>query len=86
MAAKPLTKAEAAWLKKLQEVLDECPSSRLEAYTIGDPSITIFDKGYSTLINKMTDDGSTDFCTATADLGANIGSLRMPFPVHSTAG
>lgn len=39
-----LTKEELAWVKKLQKVLDNCPSDRLGFYTTGDDYVTIYDK------------------------------------------
>lgn len=38
-----LTKAEAAWVKKLNKVLAEAPSSRMRFFTIGDSTIYIAD-------------------------------------------
>lgn len=86
MPAEPLTKAEEAWLTKLQKVLDECPSDRMEAYTIGDPDLVIFDNKYSEQINERIAGGRSDFGPASEQLGANIYCLKMPFPVHSTSG
>jgi hypothetical protein len=83
---KKLTKAERDWLNKLQAVLDECPSDRLGAYTIGDPSINIYDSRFESEINEIIDSGNADFCTATDKLGADLAALKMPFAVHSTAG
>ena len=38
-----LTAAERKWIKKLQKVIDECPSERLGFYTIGDNNICMYD-------------------------------------------
>lgn len=86
MKTKKLTKAERDWLNKLQTVLDECPSDRLGAYTIGDPRISIYDSRFESEINEIMDSGKTDFCIATDELGVNLGDLKMPFAIHSTAG
>lgn len=83
---KPLTKSERDWLARLQAVLDECPSSRLGAYTTGDPNLSIYDSRFEQQINKLLDSGKYDFCTAVDDLDADLGSLRFPFHVHSTSG
>ncbi|KXS55009.1 MAG: hypothetical protein AWU57_605 [Marinobacter sp. T13-3] len=86
MKTKQLTKAERDWLNKLQAVLDECPSDRLGAFTIGDPSIYIYDSRFESEINEIINSGNTDFCAATDKLGSDLSVLRMPFAVHSTAG
>jgi hypothetical protein len=83
---KPLNKAERDWLLKLQAVLDECPSSRIGAYTIGDPMISIYDTRFESQINELTSSGNKDFCSAVAEVGAELGTLKTPFAVHSTAG
>lgn len=86
MKKKPLTQAENDWLAKLQALLDECSSSRLGAYTIGDPDLGLYDRHFEPEINKLLDTGKYDFCTAVANLDADLGRLRFPFQVHSTAG
>lgn len=86
MRIKALTKAENDWIKKLQAVLDECPSSRLGAYTIGDPDISVYDRRFESQINELLDGNTRDFTSAVSDLGAGLGSLKFPFPVHATAG
>lgn len=84
--AKPLTKAERDWLKRLQSVFDECPSDRLGAYTIGDPCIHIYDTRFESQINEILSSGKADFCTAADRVGAGLENITLPFPVHSTAG
>lgn len=86
MKQKPLTKAERDWLAKLQSLLDECPSDRLGAYTIGDADIEIYDTRYESQINERLESGNVDFCSAVSDTGAGLISVKMPFCVHSTAG
>ena len=49
----PLTQTEKDWLAKLQALLDECPSSRLGAYTIGDPELSLYDRHFEPEINKV---------------------------------
>jgi hypothetical protein len=39
-----MTKEEAKWLDEVQDVLNRCPSKRLGFYTIGDPTVFVFDK------------------------------------------
>ncbi len=36
-----LTKEEKAWVKKLNKILAECPSTRMRFFTIGDSTIFI---------------------------------------------
>lgn len=88
MPQSKLTAAERRWLEKLQQLLDECPTDRLQAYTIGDPYLTIFDGSKMEEINDIiTASGfHKDFCNAAEDAQANLSPLRFPFNVHSTAG
>lgn len=51
-----LTKPEAKWVKKLQKVLDECPSDRIGFYTIGDPVICLYSREFQDLIEEERDD------------------------------
>jgi len=39
-----LNKNELRWVNELQELLDKCPSKRIGFYTIGDPTVFLFDK------------------------------------------
>lgn len=86
MSAEPLTKAEKAWLKKLQDVMNECPSKRISAYTIGDSNISFYDNRYDLKIDEIQNKSNTDFGPACDHLGAYLGLVFTPFPVHSTAG
>ncbi|WP_028113428.1 hypothetical protein [Ferrimonas kyonanensis] len=82
-----LTKAEAAWLKKVQKVLNECPSQRLGFFTIGDDSLMLYDKGREGEINQWMDRHPQDFPVAVEQLDADFGeSLTFPTDVHSVAG
>lgn len=76
-----LTADEKKWLKKLQRVLDECPSKRLGFYTIGDPDVFVFDKDKEHLMTQ-----ERDFCLMVADNDAELFRLRFPSGVYSTAG
>ncbi|HCA02654.1 MULTISPECIES: hypothetical protein [Halomonadaceae] len=83
-----LTKAEAAWVKKLQEVMNECPSKRIQAFTIGDSELNLFDGSKENAIQAALDGrgGPSDFCQAVTHVGADLAQIRCPFAVHSTAG
>lgn len=86
MKPKMLTEREIAWLKKLQTVLDECPSDRLGAYTIGDANLFLYDRRFEDAINERSQSTSVDFCRAVAAERAGLCDIRFPFPVHATAG
>lgn len=81
-----LSRAETLWLRKLQKVLDDCPSSRLAAYTIGDPMLVLFEADKTDAIHEVIDDTNNDFGCACTSIGADLGTIRMPFQVHSVAG
>lgn len=81
-----LTKAEAKWLDELQDVLNRCPTRRLGFYTIGDPTVNVFDLTKENQINEMMEKSNKDFCTASDRLGADLGSIKFPSNVHATAG
>lgn len=83
-----LTKEEAAWIKKVQRVLNSCPSDRLGFYTIGDKDVQVYDKEKSVDIDKLYDDnrGKTDFCMCVSDAEAYLGCVTFPSLVESTAG
>ena len=44
---KPLTAAEKKWLQKLEDVMSECPSERLQCYTTGDHRLTFYDRAHA---------------------------------------
>jgi hypothetical protein len=58
---KPLTKKERAWIERLEKVLLACPSKRLSALTIGDPSLQIYDyEKLDLCVNRDACDGGAD--------------------------
>lgn len=82
-----LTKKEEVWVARLQAVIDDCPSKRIQAYTIGDPCITLYDGSQQDRIHAIQDaSDSVDFCTAVEEADAELARVTLPFPVHSTAG
>lgn len=83
-----LTKAEAAWVKKVQAVMDECPSKRIQAFTIGDNELNLFDGDKEDAIQAALEGrgGPSDFCQAVTHEDAELAQIRCPFPIHSTAG
>lgn len=51
-----LTKAEKAWVAKVNKLLAECPSDRLTFYAMGDPSVFIVDGTFTDEIDALHDD------------------------------
>lgn len=87
MAAKPLNAAEKSWLKRLQKLIDECPSTRMAAFTTGDNDLTIYDLEFEDEINELLDTHEcSDFCLAVREAEAELGSIVFPFSIHSTSG
>jgi len=56
----PLTKAEKAWMKKLERVLLACPSNRIALQTIGDPGLTLIDQDIVSKYDLDTHDYATE--------------------------
>jgi hypothetical protein len=83
-----LNRREAAWIRKLQNVLDECPSDRIGFYTIGDSDVTLYDRTKEKDINDaIYDRHGGDFCQAVDDADAGFNAcLLFPANVHSTSG
>jgi hypothetical protein len=84
-----MTPAEKKWIKQLEAVLAKCPSKRMEAYTIGDNDITIYDKPSADAEEaKQTSSmyGERDYHCYVADADAELCRLTMLFGVQSLAG
>lgn len=83
----PLTPEEKKWLKKLQNVLNECPSNRMGSYTIGDNNITIYDisANDSEEAENLARDNN-DWCDVVAATDTELAIINFPFAVLSTAG
>lgn len=81
-----LTKEEKAWVKKMQALLDKCPSDRLGFYTIGDCDVTIFNNDHYDDIIDAQDTNNEDFGPAVDRFDAHLGSLNFPSNVESVAG
>ena len=82
-----LTKKELAWIAKVQNVLDECPSKRLGFYTTGDPMVWIYDRSREHEVWEWMDKNNRDFCFAAKAIDADFcTSIDFPAPVESTAG
>lgn len=84
---KPLTKAEKAWLDKLQAVLSECPSSRLGFTTVGDCSVRVYDCTRHIEAAEDLDRNGGEYDTAIERIGAMFPvALEFPRPVEGVAG
>ena len=80
-----LTPDEKRWIKRLQKVLSECPSDRLEFNTTGDSAVQVLDASRMDEIDVFYDQGE-EFCNAIVKAGANMGTLTFPGSVHATSG
>ena len=83
---KKLTKEEAEWIEKLKNILSECPSDRISSFTIGDNFMFLFDKRFDAEIQRLVDENGWDWCRAVEHLNADLDTVPLPFPLHSTAG
>jgi hypothetical protein len=81
-----LTKEEAAWVRKLQKVLNQCPSTRIGFYTVGDPSVSLYDTAFNQQIDDLQNAHPIEFGQAVADLDADLGNVIFPNNVCSTCG
>ena len=87
METTPLTKAEKAWLKKLEKVLMNPPTDRIGLSTIGDSYLAVHDSSREHEIGEMMEAyPSAEFCNAVEELGADLGSIRSFCAIHSVAG
>ncbi len=74
----PLTKAEKAWLRRLERVFAECPSTRLGLYTIGDADLTVFDDAASVAHGLDIHDNRAE------ENGIRLGAIRTRVPIAAT--
>lgn len=87
MKRSTMTAAEKKWVARLQAVIDECPSSRLQAYTVGDSFINLYDGSKDAAIQAyMEVNTNAEHGTAVQALAADLIDVNFPFPIHSTAG
>jgi hypothetical protein len=81
-----MTKEEAAWIKKLQKVLNECPSKRIAGNVTGDPHMQLFDVTLKDIIEEAEQSQKIEFGEAIDRVGADFTALLFPFQIHATAG
>lgn len=79
-----MTKEEKAWVKKLQKVLNECPSSRLGFYTTGDATVTVYDREVYDGMGISGED--IDPAPAIEAAGLNLAYLEFPQQVEGLCG
>lgn len=80
-----LTKEELHWVRRVQSLLNVCPSNRLCFFTSGDQSVSIYDRYKDEEISALMERGK-DFGAAADESGALLGAFVFPSNVHSTAG
>jgi hypothetical protein len=82
-----LTKEEKSWLRKVQNLLNQCPSERLGFYTLGDPCLFVYDRSKDAEISKHNDSTQAgDFGHGVEEFDASFDTLKFPSSVHSVAG
>jgi hypothetical protein len=86
MAAKPLTKAEKAWLAKLEQVMMECPSDRLCCYTIGDRDLHFYDHHVSRQWEKDNPREELDASILHERAGSALATVNANFKIDNCAG
>lgn len=77
MEAKPLSKAEAKWIKDIEKLFLVCPSSRIGLYSAGDACLFVYDKVVSEEwlnSNKIPRDG-IDMSDLNAKAGSKLGII-----------
>lgn len=78
--APPLTPEERAWLRRVNKVLQECPSTRLAAATMGDSYLVFYDKDAEVL---SVNDG--DLIPHLRQQGLVLADVHTSFRIDSTA-
>lgn len=88
MKTEPLTKEELAWMRALEKLLLNPPSTRLGFYTVGDSNLTAYDRSREAEVLAELDRVSNggDFCVAVTKCVAGLGSVDSACLIHSTAG
>jgi hypothetical protein len=84
---KPLTKKEQAWIARLEKVLLNPPTDRLGLYTIGDCSLSVYDRTRTDEIDEyQQDNNGGDFCLAVEHFGADLGEVKTEMNIETTSG
>lgn len=82
------TKEESLWLSDLQALLKKCPSNRLGFYTIGDPTVVVFDAEVAKQFEAQNSHLSEqmDYAELVDAANGRLGSIDFPNNVHATRG
>ena len=86
MVTEPLTKAEAAWIKKVERLLMNPPSNRIGMFTMGDAELRLYDRSRDSEIDIYHQENHGEFANAVENLWADLGSINSACQIHSTAG
>lgn len=86
MGSKKLTPAESKWIKQLQELVANCPSKRMGAYTTGDAEIAIYDKPVFDTYRADNNSDMRDDVHIHEQLGTVLARVQMPFNVEGVCG
>lgn len=85
-----LTKKEEAWLLRLEKCLASAPVSlnkKVQAYTIGDNDITLYDLEKQTEYeDKLHERDTPDKGVMVYEAGTYLNNFVFPFGIESTAG
>ena len=79
-----ITAEERKWLRKVQKVIDECPSNRLGFFTTGDNNIVMYDS--ESYDNLGLRDSVIDPAPAIESNGLILGSIFFPDNVEGLCG
>ena len=82
--ASPLTPEERAWLRRVNKVLQECPSARLAAATMGDSFLVFYDKEAESRASFSDSEG--DFIPFLKRRGLDLADVYTSFRIDSTSG
>lgn len=81
--APPLTPAEMRWLRRVNKLLQECPSTRMAAATMGDSYLTFYDKEAEA--GQYNGDMNGDFIPFIKSRGFALADVSASFLIDSTA-
>lgn len=79
----PLTAAEAEWLRRLNRLLQSCPSDRLACATVGDHWLAFFDAKAEG--GRWIGDNDGDFVAYCTRKGLALARVYSTFEIGSTA-
>lgn len=86
MNASPLTDVERKWLAKLESVFAACPSKRLGCYTIGDASLSFYDKNVAAAWREANGDPALDAGALHDVAGSHLKNIDTKIQIDSCSG